>query len=161
MRTPGEILTAFALLEQRVPKIYKALEYLRMESGAFSQLTRRYMQEEFNPKTPDRTGIRCVLRVNLVVLLEEECRSHMSHVKRYYSYGATVEPTLFSVFRHSHRIVEREEGPNDGLVSVASSMWGGESGYKGTLVGVSHLDLINWTNKLRWLIWELTGNKRK
>lgn len=47
-----------ALSETRLPKIYKALEFLRMESGAFSQLTRRYMQEEFNPKTPDREGIR-------------------------------------------------------------------------------------------------------
>jgi len=69
-----------------------------------------------------------------------------------------VEPSFWSVFRQSHRIVEREEGPNDGLVSVASSQWGT---YKGTLVDVSHLGLINWTNKLRWLVWELTGNKRK
>jgi triacylglycerol lipase len=80
---------------------------------------------------------------------------------RYFSYGASVKPALWSAFWHSHRIIEREEGPNDGLVSVPSSMWGGEEGYKGTLVDVSHLDLINWTNRLRWLIWELTGNKRK
>ena len=79
---------------------------------------------------------------------------------RYFSYGAKFEPALWSAFRQSHRIVTREEGPNDGLVSVASSRWGGESSYKGTLVGVSHLDLINWTNRLRWLVWELTGNKR-
>ena len=72
-----------------------------------------------------------------------------------------MDPSLWSTFRHSHSIVEKEEGPNDGLVSVASSQWGGEAGYKGTLVGVSHLDLINWTNRLRWLVWELTGNKRK
>ena len=43
------------------------------------------------------------------------------------------------MFRPSHRIIEKEEGPNDGLVSVESSMWGD---YKGTLEGVSHLDLI-------------------
>lgn len=43
-------------------------------------------------------------------------------------------------------------------MSVASSKWGD---YKGTLVNVSHLDLINWTNRLRWLVWEMTGNKRK
>ena len=54
-----------------------------------------------------------------------------------------------------------EEGPNDGLVSVMSSQWGGEDGYKGTLLGVSHLDLINWTNRVRWLVWELTGHTRK
>jgi triacylglycerol lipase len=44
---------------------------------------------------------------------------------------------------------------------VASSRWGGEAGYKGTLVGVSHLDLINWTNRLKWLAAEVTGNPRK
>lgn len=79
-------------------------------------------------------------------------------VSRYFSYGASVEPALYSAFRQSHRIVSREEGANDGLVSVASSKWGD---YKGTLVNVSHLDLINWTNRLRWIAWEMTGNKRK
>lgn len=42
--------------------------------------------------------------------------------------------------------------------SVQSSQWGD---YKGTLIGVSHLDLINWTNRLKWFFWELTGSKRK
>ncbi|KAA6416082.1 MAG: alpha beta-hydrolase [Lasallia pustulata] len=120
----------------RLPKIYKVLEFIHMETGAFSQLTRKYMREDFNPRTPDREGVR------------------------YFSYGATFEPSLWSSFRHSHRIVEREEGPNDGLVSVESSKWGGEDGYKGTLIDVSHLDLINWTSRLRWYFWELTGNKR-
>lgn len=95
------------------------------------------MAEDFNPKTPNREGVA------------------------YFSYGATVSPALWSAFRHSHRIVEAEEGPNDGLVSVASSRWGDENGYKGTLINVSHLDLINWTNRLRWLVWELTGHERK
>jgi triacylglycerol lipase len=80
---------------------------------------------------------------------------------RYFSYGASVQPSLWSVFRLSHRILAEAEGPNDGLVSVASSLWGGEAGYKGTLVGVSHLDLINWTNRLKWLAAEVTGNPRK
>ena len=79
----------------------------------------------------------------------------------YFSYGATVTPAPWSAFRLSHRIVEAEEGPNDGLVSVASSRWGGEKGYKGTLIDVSHLDLINWTNRLRWLVWQMMGNPRK
>jgi triacylglycerol lipase len=42
--------------------------------------------------------------------------------------------------------------------SVSSSQWGN---YKGTLIGVSHLDLINWTNRMKWWLWELTGSKRK
>lgn len=86
---------------------------------------------------------------------------NMSVVTRYFSYGAAVEPSMWSVFRLSHRILAEAEGPNDGLVSVASSRWGGESGYKGTLMGVSHLDLINWTNRLKWLAGDVMGNPRK
>ncbi|KAJ5558062.1 hypothetical protein N7535_009552 [Penicillium sp. DV-2018c] len=121
----------------RLPQIYYALNRLNIETGAFSQLTRKYMTETFNPNTPDVDDVR------------------------YFSYGAVVEPSIWSVFRLSHRILAKIEGPNDGLVSVSSSRWGGDEGYKGTLVGVSHLDLINWTNRLRWLAGELTGNKRK
>nr|POE52319.1 lipase 2 [Quercus suber] len=116
-----------------VPKLYKALNYFGLETGAFQQLTQAYMQHDFNPRTPDRAGVR------------------------YYSYGATLRPRFTSVFRTSHAIVDAAEGPNDGLVSVASSQWGT---YKGTLENVSHLDLINWTNRIRWYFWELTGHKR-
>ncbi|KAG9890766.1 alpha/beta-hydrolase, partial [Aureobasidium melanogenum] len=116
-----------------IPKLYKMLEFFGFETGAFSQLTQKYMRENFNPKTPDREGIA------------------------YYSYGATVYPRFWSMFRQSHRIIQRLEGDNDGLVSVQSSKWGT---YKGTLKDVSHLDMINWTNRLRWFLWELTGNKR-
>lgn len=80
---------------------------------------------------------------------------------RYFSYGAAVEPSIWSAFRLSHRVLAEIEGPNDGLVSVSSSRWGGDAGYKGTLMGVSHLDLINWSNRLKWLVGEVTGNKRK
>lgn len=69
-----------------------------------------------------------------------------------------INPGFWTVFRQSHRILEQLEGPNDGLVSVASSRWGS---YKGTLVGVSHLDLINWSNRLKWLVSELIGRKRQ
>ncbi|CAL8582850.1 lipase 2 [Xanthoria parietina] len=116
-----------------LPRIFRALRALRIKTGAFTQLTRRFMEEDFNPRTPNREGVR------------------------YLSYGASVDPPIWSAFKRSHRIVEREEGANDGLVSVESSRWGE---YKGTLVNVSHLDLINWTNRLRWLVWEMTGNKR-
>ncbi|CAG7917340.1 unnamed protein product [Penicillium olsonii] len=120
-----------------LPQIYYALNRLKVETGAFSQLTRKYMNETFNPSTPDVADVQ------------------------YFSYGAAVQPSIWSAFRLSHRILEQVEGPNDGLVSVSSSRWGGESGYKGTLMGVSHLDLINWTNRLKWIAGEVTGNKRK
>ncbi|KAJ6140169.1 hypothetical protein N7471_006655 [Penicillium samsonianum] len=121
----------------RLPQIYYALNRLSVETGAFSQLTRKYMTETFNPNTPDMDDVR------------------------YFSYGAAVEPSIWSAFRLSHRVLAEIEGPNDGLVSVSSSRWGGDAGYKGTLMGVSHLDLINWTNRLKWLVGEVTGNKRK
>ncbi|OJJ48108.1 hypothetical protein ASPZODRAFT_130036 [Penicilliopsis zonata CBS 506.65] len=122
---------------ERLPQIYYALNRLKVETGAFEQLTCKYMQETFNPTVPDLENVR------------------------YFSYGAMAQPHFWSVFRLSHRILQQTEGPNDGLVSVSSSRWGGEQGYKGTLVGVSHLDLINWTNRLKWLAGELTGNRRK
>lgn len=107
-----------------VPKLYKVLESIGFETGAFEQLTNKYMTESFNPRTPDSPDVR------------------------YFSYGAQLNPHLTSVFRKSHSVVQAVEGPNDGLVSVQSSQWGD---YKGTLDNVSHLDLINWTNRLR--VW--------
>ncbi|KAK0614986.1 Alpha/Beta hydrolase protein [Bombardia bombarda] len=114
-----------------LPRLYDMWERTTgWEPGAFAQLTRRYMDEEFNEKVKDREGVR------------------------YFSYGAMVRgrPPLFSPFRMSHKVLKRLEGPNDGLVSVESSKWGV---YKGTLVGVNHLDLINWSNRLRftWRRW--------
>ncbi|KAL4901787.1 hypothetical protein BDW74DRAFT_159531 [Aspergillus multicolor] len=119
----------------RLTQLYYLLEKIRIESGAFSQLTREYMEKTFNPTTPNIDDVR------------------------YYSYGAVMEPRFWSVFRLSHRLLQEIEGYNDGLVSVASSKWGGEDGYKGTLMGVSHLDLINWSNRLKWLAGEITGQK--
>jgi triacylglycerol lipase len=118
----------------RLPHLYKFLDNLGINHGAFCQLTRKYMKEEFNPKTPDKEGVR------------------------YFSYGATVNPSIWSAFRQPGRIMTQEEGPNDGLVSVESAKWGT---YKGTLVDVSHLDLINWTNRLRWFMSQALGNERK
>ena len=119
---------------ERLPTIYSALKAIKIETGAFSQLTTKFMREEFNPNTPDRKGVK------------------------YFSYGAMAMPPIYSAFRQSHTIMEKAEGPNDGLVSVASSKWGT---YKGTLQGVSHLDLINWTNRLRWVVWQMMGHKRE
>ena len=120
--------------EARLPKIYKMLEKLSLETGAFRQLTRQYMQEHFNPSVPNSEGVR------------------------YFSYGAATTHGNWSAFKASNDILTEAEGPNDGLVSVSSSKWGE---YKGTLIEVSHLDLINWTNRLRWMIWETLGKKRE
>ncbi|KAJ4028701.1 lipase 2 [Fusarium irregulare] len=96
-------------LHQYLPRLYQTFERAGLGTAAFSQLTRRYMAEEFNPSTPDRADVR------------------------YFSYGAAVErPALLSPFRHPHAVMTQAEGPNDGLVSVESSHWGT---YKGTLLG--------------------------
>ncbi|KAI5855009.1 alpha/beta-hydrolase [Durotheca rogersii] len=116
---------------ERLPGIYRFVERLGMDTGAFEQLTRAYMTQEFNPRTPDHPDVH------------------------YFSYGAMMDrPSLFSPFRRSHRIIGEAEGPNDGLVSVESSIWGT---YMGTLFGVSHLDLINWTNRLGWILRKWMG----
>ena len=57
---------------------------------------------------------------------------------KYYSWGASFEPGLLDTFRYPHTVILAKEGPNDGLVSVESAKWGE---YKGTLMGVNHLDL--------------------
>lgn len=106
----------------QIRRIYKALEFIGFETGVFSQLTRWYVQEQFNPKTPDADGVS------------------------YFSYRAFLEPTFWSIFGPSHKIIKR-------LVSVTSGRWGE---YKGTPVGVSHLDLINWANRIKWFFWEQT-----
>lgn len=102
---------------------------------AVEHLTRSYMENEFNPSTPDDPAVR------------------------YFSYGAAIDgrPRLLSPFRRSHALLERLEGANDGLVSVRSARWGE---YKGTLVGVSHLDLINWSNKLGWTVRRWLGQEQ-
>ncbi|KAK3394881.1 Alpha/Beta hydrolase protein [Podospora didyma] len=117
-----------------LPRLYSLWERTTgWETGAFAQLTTKYMNEEFNPKTPDDPSVR------------------------YFSYGAMLrtKPPLLSPFRLSHKVVEEKEGPNDGLVSVRSSQWGV---YKGTLLGVNHLDLINWSNRLRSTYQKLRGH---
>ncbi|PWW75623.1 alpha/beta-hydrolase [Tuber magnatum] len=118
--------------ERWIPRVYKALETIGMQTGAFSQLTAEYMINVFNKNVPDGESVR------------------------YFSYGAMTQPSLFSMLRTPHRIISENEGPNDGLVSVSSARWGV---YRGTLVGPSHLDLIDWTNRLRWVVLGAAGRR--
>jgi hypothetical protein len=56
---------------------------MRLDSGAFSQLTRKYMLETFNPQTPDVEGVRFVpLRVLspcFMTLTTKQATSRMAH----------------------------------------------------------------------------------
>ncbi|KIW19286.1 hypothetical protein PV08_03580 [Exophiala spinifera] len=107
-----------------LPRLYAVLDRLHVDSGAFAQLTTAYVNDHFNRVVPNDPDVQ------------------------YFSFGATASPHLLSVFRLSHDLMELVEGPNDGLVSVRSSRWGE---YMGTLDGVTHLDLINWTNRIKRL----------
>lgn len=120
--------------DTRLPALYNALKRLKVEAGAFEQLTTTYMQDSFNPRTPDDPHVR------------------------YFSFGSYFNPNRFSVFRTPWRIIHVKEGPNDGLVSVASARWGE---YKGTLVDVNHLDIINFTNRVEYAIMSLWDEEPK
>lgn len=117
-----------------LPRLYRALERAGLGTEAFAQLTTGHMRD-FNQEVPDVPGVR------------------------YFSYGAVMdEPSLLSPFRIPKRIIDAQEGQNDGLVSVESSKWGV---YQGTLVGVNHLDLINWPNKVRWMVKGWLGIEKR
>lgn len=74
--------------------LFNFLSTLGLSTAAFDQLTRNYLQNEFNPKTPDQEGVR------------------------YFSYGASFEPRPWNAFRFPHGVMVRAgEGDNDGLVS--------------------------------------------
>ncbi|KAK1247015.1 hypothetical protein MKX08_000817 [Trichoderma sp. CBMAI-0020] len=117
-----------------LPRLYSIIRRAGLGTSAFGQLTTRYMRDEFNPRVRDDEAVR------------------------YFSYGAAIdEPSLLGAFRLPYGVVGRAEGENDGLVSVESSRWGV---YRGTLMGVSHLDLINWSNRAAWTVREWMGMKR-
>ncbi|KAI1639991.1 triacylglycerol lipase [Biscogniauxia mediterranea] len=159
---------------ENVPKVLKFVEGAGIDTGAFSQLTRKYMTETFNPETPDDPDyvtladpilyysicpslLDCGI-VRMPSCLTGECRKTLT-LHTDFSYGAMMDPpSLLNPFRQSYRVVSEAEGPNDGLVSVESSKWGS---YKGTLVNVSHLDLINWTNRLKWMFSSFAGQGPK
>jgi hypothetical protein len=110
------------------PSFFRFLQSLGIQTAAFEELTTRNM-EKFNKEVPDRPDIK------------------------YYSFGASFRPTWGSVFRSSHKIIQKTEGENDGLVSVSSAVWGE---YKGTIPDVNHLDIINW---VRFLLCKTDGRQ--
>lgn len=121
--------------ERGLERATRLLGRVGLEMTGVEQLTRRYMSEEFNPIVSDVEGVR------------------------YFSYGASMEPpSLMNPFRWSFDLLREEEGPNDGLVSVESSRWGT---YEGTLMDVSHLDLINWSNNIAWTVKGWMGMERR
>jgi len=119
---------------ERLPSLLSLLETMRLpQSGdgtAFEALGTKAMKE-FNSTVVNRDDVD------------------------YFSWGASFEPGLLDTFRWPHSVILAKEGPNDGLVSVESAKWGE---YRGTLLGVNHLDLVGWVNQVRYALSGWTGN---
>jgi triacylglycerol lipase len=63
---------------------------------------------------------------------------------RYYSVAGRCEsPWVGPEWRYSWKVVNRTEGPNDGVVSVASAAWGESH----DVWAGDHLNLVNWPNR--------------
>jgi triacylglycerol lipase len=87
--------------------------------AAFYDLTTESC-ERFNGDTPDVAGVR------------------------YFSVAGVIErPWLAHGWKLPCGIVRKAEGPNDGVVSVASATWGERT----TVWRGDHLNLVNWPNK--------------
>ena len=80
--------------------LLRLMKSLKIDSGAFGDLTTERCAR-FNEVTPDMPGVR------------------------YYSISASRHWTKVPPWAiHSWRVVNAAEGPNDGLVSIQSAMWG-------------------------------------
>lgn len=82
---------------------------------------------------------------------------------RYFSYGALMDPHGLKLFRATYEIIKAEiekKGlkniENDGMVSVDLARWGE---YLGTLQNVDHMDLINWTNRIKAAVDKVMYNQ--
>ncbi|KAF9091936.1 hypothetical protein BGX23_004770 [Mortierella sp. AD031] len=107
----------------RLEAFWTMLGLVGIERGAAENLTTHYLNNEFNPNTPNHPDVS------------------------YFSYAASFQPGLFSRFRFPWQVIMDREGPNDGLVSVKSAQWGM---YVRTIPNADHMDLMNWVNALAW-----------
>lgn len=120
---------------RNLPSLLALMETMQMPGGgrAFDALTTTKMAQ-FNIDTPDDLSVR------------------------YFSYGAQFRPSFVDVFRLPWSIIFEKEGENDGLVSVESAKWGE---YLGTVENVSHLDLVGWVGKVRFMFADWAGQSIK
>jgi triacylglycerol lipase len=105
---------------ENIGKKLKGLEILEaigFKTQGYKELTTKYMNEVFNPLTPDVPQVK------------------------YFSYAGSQEPELiFPPLLISYNIIKEREGANDGLVSVQSAKWGKFMG----VIDADHLDQRGW-----------------
>jgi triacylglycerol lipase len=110
------------------PLVAPFFQMLGVSHEAFRDLTTAACRR-FNETVPDAPGVR------------------------YFSVAGVCEgPLVGPEWKLPHGIVSRAEGPNDGVVSVASASWGEHTDvWEG-----DHLNLVNWPNRLarRRGLWE-------
>lgn len=143
--------------------------------GAIRQLTAAYIKREFNPSTPDSPEVRYYSYGASLADHDEPLPDELSPTSSTTSdlqqskevtattaakaaAGALSWPSRLSFMSPSHALLSQLDGANDGLVSVQSAEWGT---YLGTLTGVGHLDLINWTNRAKWAVASALGRERR
>ncbi|CDH50291.1 alpha beta-hydrolase [Lichtheimia corymbifera JMRC:FSU:9682] len=90
-----------------------------LDTPAYANLTTDYCQNHFNPSTPDDPKVA------------------------YYSYGADTHIPPWTLLGWTQQVVGEKEGPNDGIVSVASAKWG------------TYIKTLNANH------WELNGQRPK
>ncbi|HNV47669.1 MAG TPA: triacylglycerol lipase [Spirochaetota bacterium] len=88
--------------------------------AATYELTRHNMTKNFNPNTPDKTGIR-----------------YYSYAGKMYGVSANI------ILTPTWALIRYYDGENDGIVPVASSVWGNWKGKVTGLFGVDHFMEIN------------------
>lgn len=132
----ADLLIHSALGPDHFPSLYSLIPSLGFKdnnSKGFNQLTTEFMEGTFNKTILDDPHVA------------------------YFSYGARARPHYFNVFRKAWKMLKAVEGENDGLVSVKSAKWGE---YIGTIDGVDHLDLVNFTNLVQYNLARLVGRPR-
>jgi triacylglycerol lipase len=93
----------------------------------------------------DLTGFRDLTRAACAEFNQAAEKFELSNGVRYRTYaGVADEDETFVPLRHSWRVINREEGPNDGLVSVESAKWR-EDLSGGTFEG-DHRNEIGWAD---------------
>ncbi|PRP79795.1 hypothetical protein PROFUN_12549 [Planoprotostelium fungivorum] len=102
-----------------VDSLLKVMKAVGIPTEAFYQLSPRWLQTEFNPFVLDHPD---VLYFSM-------------------SGGGGKHPVpSMSLMRLYYKYMKKVEGPNDGLVSIASAKWGEFLG----ALELDHMDIINW-----------------
>mmetsp|Transcript_33915 Transcript_33915/g.57010 ORF Transcript_33915/g.57010 Transcript_33915/m.57010 type:complete len:296 (+) Transcript_33915:111-998(+) len=118
LATPHRGSTFADYVIKRAPRLESMVQVLGLiETGALANLSTTYVQDVFNNEVKDDPRVL------------------------YQSVSASVPVKDISpLWKFSAKIIEEQEGPNDGLVSVSSARWGIDLG----TIECDHLELINW-----------------